>query len=75
MGCFCCHPDSYVDGNRRAAFLAIDVLLAINRRRLVVGQVEAIRTIVSPAAGTRDERQLADWIRAHSPAPGRSGER
>jgi len=53
-----------VDGNKRAAFLAIGVFLAINGQRLVAGQVDAIRTILALAAGTLDERELADWIRA-----------
>ncbi len=57
---------AFVDGNKRAAFLAIGVFLAINGRRLVAGQVEAIQTILALAAGTLDERQLADWIRANS---------
>lgn len=57
---------AFVDGNERAAFLAIGVFLAINGRRLVAGQVEAVQTILALAAGTLDERQLADWIRANS---------
>jgi death on curing protein len=57
---------AFVDGNKRAAFLAIGVFLSINGRRLVAGQVEAIQTILALAAGTLDERQLADWIRANS---------
>jgi len=63
----------FIDGNGRAAFLAIGVFLAINRRRLVVGQVDAIRTILALAASTLGERQLADWIRVHSRDDGHSG--
>jgi death-on-curing protein len=33
---------AFVDGNKRAAFLAIGLFLAINRKRLRVPQVEAI---------------------------------
>jgi death-on-curing protein len=62
---------AFIDGNKRSAFLAIGVFLRINGRRLVVGQVEAIRTILALADGTLDERQLADWIRVHlQPGPG-----
>ena len=54
---------AFVDGNKRAAFLAIGLFLVINGRRLRADQVEAINTVVSLAAGTLDEHGLADWIR------------
>jgi death-on-curing protein len=57
---------AFVDANGRAAFLAIGVFLAINGRRLDARQVEGVHTILALAAGTLDERQLADWIRANS---------
>ena len=66
---------AFVDGNKRSAFLAIGVFLSINGRRLVAGQVDAIQTILALAAGTLDERQLADWIRAHSRGRDRGGAR
>jgi len=59
-----------VDGNKRAAFLAIGLFLAINGRRLGADQVDAINTILGLAAGTVDEHALADWVRTHS-KPGR----
>ena len=58
--------DAFVDGNKRTAFLAIGVFLAINGQRLVAGQVDSIQTILALAAGKLDETQLADWIRAQS---------
>jgi death-on-curing protein len=54
---------AFVDGNKRAAFLAIGLSLSINGRRLRADQVDAINTIVSLASGTLDEHALADWIR------------
>ncbi len=54
---------AFVDGNKRAAFLAIGLFLAINGRRLRADQVDAINTMLSLAAGTPDERALAGWIR------------
>jgi death-on-curing protein len=54
---------AFVDGNKRAAFLAIGLFLSINGRRLRADQVDAINTIVSLASGTLDEHALADWIR------------
>ena len=57
------HP--FVDGNKRGAFLGLGLFLAINGKRLRVEQVDAIRTILGLAAGTIDEKQLAEWIRAN----------
>ena len=57
------HP--FVDGNKRAAFLAIGLFLALNGKRLGADRVEAIHTILALAAGTLSEAQLANWIRAN----------
>lgn len=54
------HP--FVDGNKRAAFLAIGLFLALNGKALQVEQQEAVSTIISLAAGTLDESALAIWI-------------
>ena len=57
------HP--FVDGNKRAAFLAIGLFLHINGQRLRASPVEAIQTIFALASGQLSEIELADWIRAH----------
>jgi death on curing protein len=56
------HP--FLDGNKRAAFLAMEVFLAINRFSLEVEDADAIATFLMLAAGEVSEDQLADWIRA-----------
>lgn len=58
------HP--FVDGNKRAAFLAIGLFLALNGHRLVADQADATLTMLSVAAGTLDEAQLAGWVRVNS---------
>jgi len=60
------HP--FVDGNKRAAFLAIGVFLAINGRRLTASPVEAVVAMTALAAGELDEPTLAAWIRRHNAA-------
>jgi death on curing protein len=57
------HP--FVDGNKRAAYVAIGLFLSINGRRLAPDQLDAIHTIVALAAGAVDEAALAAWIRAN----------
>jgi len=55
------HP--FVDGNKRAAFLAVGLFLALNGWRLVASQVDATRTVLCVAAGEVDEETFAQWIR------------
>lgn len=57
------HP--FADGNKRSAFLAIGLFVAVNGQRLVVDQVQAVRTILAVAAGEVEEGALAAWIRAN----------
>lgn len=59
---------AFVDGHKRAAFLAIGLFLAINGQRLIASQVAAIETMLSVAAGTMIEQELASWIRDHAKA-------
>jgi death-on-curing protein len=58
------HP--FVDGNKRAAFLAVGMFLALNGRRLQAAQGEATLTMLAVAAGQMDEATFARWLRAHS---------
>ena len=53
---------AFVDGNKRAAFMAIGLFLAINGKRLRADQVDAIQTILALAAGNLGEAGLAKWI-------------
>ncbi|KPF58640.1 death-on-curing protein [beta proteobacterium AAP51] len=58
------HP--FVDGNKRTAFLAVGLFLALNGRRLVATQAEATLTMLAVAAGSMDETTFAAWLRTHS---------
>ena len=53
----------FVDGNKRAAFLAVGLFLAINGQRLVTTQVDATLTMLAVAEGSIDEAGFAAWIR------------
>lgn len=57
------HP--FADGNKRIAFLAVGLFLALNGHRLVTTQLDAIRTILALAGGDLDEAAFAAWIRGH----------
>lgn len=60
------HP--FVDGNKRAAFLAVGLFLTLNGYRLFSTQAEATLTMLALAAGDIDEATFAGWIREHSRA-------
>lgn len=55
---------AFLDGNKRVAFLAMGVFLAINGFRLIAGQLDAIRVMLAVAAGEMDESSLSAWIAA-----------
>jgi death-on-curing protein len=57
------HP--FVDGNKRAALMAIYTFLAINEFDLDASEAEAVRAILGTADSTSTEDDLAVWIRAH----------
>jgi death on curing protein len=57
------HP--FVDGNKRAAFLAVGMFLALNGKRLVATQADATLTMLAVAAGSMDEPSFAQWLREH----------
>jgi len=58
------HP--FVDGNKRAAFLAAGLFMELNGRRLTATQVEATHAMLAVAAGTMDQAAFAEWLRGNS---------
>jgi death on curing protein len=58
------HP--FVDGNKRAAFLATGLFLALNGWRLTAPQLDATAVMLDVAAGNIDEITYGDWLRAHT---------
>jgi len=58
------HP--FVDGNKRVAFIALELFLALNGHRLVIDDVNCAMCMLAVAAGTMKETALAEWIRRHS---------
>ena len=58
------HP--FVDGNKRAAFLAVGLFLMVNGYRLEAAQLDATMTMLGVAAGDVDEAAVAAWVRDHA---------
>lgn len=60
------HP--FVDGNKRAAFLAVGLFLYLNGFRLQATQTDATLTMLAVAAGDITEEAFAAWLREHAVA-------
>lgn len=61
------HP--FVDGNKRAALLALITFLGLNEIDFVADEAEAVVMIRALAAGDIDEGGLTRWIRDNWPVP------
>jgi len=57
------HP--FVDGNKRAAFMAIGLFLERNGQQLRADKADAARIMFEVAAGQIGEDELATWIKTH----------
>jgi death on curing protein len=60
------HP--YLDGNKRTAFVAVELFLALNHFELVADDPSCVLTMLSVAAGEISEEDFAQWIRDNSVA-------
>jgi death-on-curing protein len=58
------HP--FADGNKRAAFIATGLFLALNGLSLTATPAEATIAMIAVAAGEMAEDELAGWLRAHT---------
>ncbi|BEP50460.1 MULTISPECIES: type II toxin-antitoxin system death-on-curing family toxin [Variovorax] len=57
------HP--FTDGNKRTAFVAMEVFLDLNGFELRATDHDCVLTTLKLAAGQLEEEALAEWIRAH----------
>jgi death-on-curing protein len=57
------HP--FVDGNKRTAFVAVELFLELNGATLTASDADCVLTMLAVAAGDIDEPGFARWIRDH----------
>ena len=60
------HP--FVDGNKRTAFVAVELFLMLNGHDLVADDANCVLTMLAVAAGTLPEPAFAQWLRDHTQA-------
>ncbi|MFN3302676.1 MAG: type II toxin-antitoxin system death-on-curing family toxin [Roseateles sp.] len=58
------HP--FVDGNKRTAYVAMELFMLLNGAELTADDASATLTMLAVAAGDIDEPRLAQWLREHS---------
>jgi death-on-curing protein len=57
------HP--FVDGNKRTAFVAMELFLDLNGFELQAGDEDCVLKTLALAAGEIDESAFGQWIREH----------
>ena len=55
------HP--FIDGNKRTAFVAVELFLALNGTDLIASDADAVVHMLALAAGRLSEADFAQWIR------------
>jgi death on curing protein len=60
------HP--FVDGNKRTAYVALEVFLRLNGCRFAVGDAEAVVVMLAMAAGELPDDEFIAWVRQHTVA-------
>lgn len=64
-GCGIARNHPFIDGNKRTAFVAVELFLALNGRRLTADDADCVLTMLAVASGTLDEAAFAAWLRRH----------
>ncbi|RZL45178.1 MAG: type II toxin-antitoxin system death-on-curing family toxin [Variovorax sp.] len=57
------HP--FTDGNKRTAFVAVELFLMLNGFELLANDAACVLTMLDLAAGKLEEQAFASWIREH----------
>jgi death-on-curing protein len=61
------HP--FIDGNKRTAFVALELFLRLNFCRFTVGDAEAVVITLAMAAGELPDDEFTAWVRMHTIHP------
>lgn len=64
-GCGLARNHPFIDGNKRTAFVAVELFLLLNGVALVAGDADCVLTMLAVAEGSLEEPAFADWLRRH----------
>ena len=62
------HP--FIDGNKRTAFVALELFLRLNGYLFTVGDAEAVVMTLAMAAGELSDDEFTAWVRLHTEPEG-----
>jgi death-on-curing protein len=65
-GCGIARNQPFIDGNKRTAFVAVELFLLLNGFELVAEDTDCVLTMLAVASGTLDESAFAAWLRQHA---------
>jgi death on curing protein len=65
-GCGIARNHPFIDGNKRTAFVAVELFLLLNGQELVADDAQCVLTMLDVASGTLGEPGFAAWLRAHT---------
>lgn len=64
-GCGIARNHPFIDGNKRTAFVAVELFLACNGFELTASDGDCVMTMLRVATGELPEADFASWIRSH----------
>ena len=64
-GCGIARNHPFIDGNKRTAFVAVELFLLLNGQELVAEDGPCVLTMLAVASGALDEAGFASWLRSH----------
>ena len=65
-GCGIARNHPFIDGNKRTAFVAVEIFLMLNGYDLMAPDADSVITMLAVAAGTMKDTDFAQWLRAHT---------
>jgi death-on-curing protein len=64
-GCGIARNHPFIDGNKRTAFVAVELFLWLNGHELLADDADCVLTMLNVAAGSLEEPAFAAWLRQH----------
>lgn len=61
-----CRNHPFVDGNKRVAFVLMDVFLLENGWEIIAGEEDAYSVMMALASGNITKPQLSSWLKKHA---------
>jgi len=65
-GCGIARNHPFIDGNKRTAFIAVELFLWLNGQALQAEDSECVLTMLTVADGSLSEPAFATWLRLHT---------